>query len=1113
MKPLFQNTYTRDNFTKIIRNVFSHTYNELPNPEQITEINTTLAEKAYKLGAIKLTCGKEIAVYETVLSPNCNVSRNRVGIRNLLRNSWKYYDGAFIASYKPNDNEWRFSFLSETRGFDDKGDYVKQVTQAKRYTYLFGIEHPCRTAKERFEILKSSDKKLKDIIEAFSVETLTKEFYKELFEWYEWAIDPKTGVTFPNNPNIFEDDREKIDEKIIRLITRLLFVWFLKQKQLIPNNLFDVNELKNILVAFDPESKENGSYYCAILQNLFFATLNKEIKDRAFAKKFDNKREVKTLYRYQEMFIEKKEKNVLKLFHSVPFLNGGLFECLDKTIGMDGIQYAFDGFSRNAAKASNGNFKHRAFIPNTLFFDPVKGIIPILKKYNFTVEENTPEEIEVALDPELLGKVFENLLGAYNPETHETARKQSGSFYTPREIVDFMVNESLIAYLIDKKTEVDTETIKSLFYSYELPKELANDHALCLDISETLRRIKILDPACGSGAFPMGILNKMVSVLEKLDKQNDYTPYGQKLHLIEECIYGVDIQNIAVQISKLRFFISLICEQHEKNNNPDDNYGIKPLPNLETKFVTANTLIGLTKREQLNLFENPEIEITQIELLKIRNEHFFAATANEKKMLRYRDSILREKLAKLLEENGDFAPRSAKQLAKWNPYDQNASSPFFDPKWMFGVKDGFDVVIGNPPYVQLQSNGGALAKMYENCNYKTFARTGDIYCLFYERGWQLLNKGGHLCYITSNKWMRAGYGEATRDFLAKNTNPKLLIDFGGVRVFESATVDTNILLFAKENNTFNTQACVIKDKELKNLSDYFRQNQIETAFSNGTENWVILSQIERQIKEKIESVGKPLKDWNIQINYGIKTGFNDAFIINGAKRQELISQDPKSAEIIRPILRGRDIKPYFYAFSDLYLIATFPSLKIDIEQFPAIKQHLLSFGYDRLKQTGEKGSRKKTNNKWFETQDSIGYWEDFYKQKIIYPNMTKFLPFILDNKGFLTNQKCFIMTGEFLYFLVAFFNSSLFKFCFRDNFPELQGGTRELSKIFFEKIPVINVSEDIDFSFKKKVIELEYNKSKGLNTKSIELEIDELIFDLYKLSQEEKNTIGFIEIQ
>ncbi|HPL05486.1 MAG TPA: Eco57I restriction-modification methylase domain-containing protein, partial [Bacteroidales bacterium] len=910
MKSLFQSKYSRDNFTKIIRNVFAYTYKELSNPEQIIEFDTALAEKAYKLGVIELACGKEIAVYETVLAPNCNLSRNRVGVRNLLRNSWKYYDGAFIASYKPEENEWRFSFLSETKGFDDKGDYSKQVTQAKRYTYLFGTEHPCRTANERFKSLKESKKELKDIIEAFSVETLTKEFYKELFDWYEWAIDPKTGITFPNNTNIAEDDREKIDEKIIRLITRLLFVWFIKQKQLVPNNLFNVDELKKILVDFDAESKENGNYYNAILQNLFFATLNKEIKDRAFAKEEYNKREVKTLYRYQEMFIEKDEKTLLKLFHIVPFLNGGLFECLDKTVGMDGVQYAFDGFSRNAARASNGNFKHRAFIPNELFFKSEKGIIPLFEKYNFTVEENSPNEIQVALDPELLGKVFENLLGAYNPETKEIARNQSGSFYTPREIVDYMVNESLIAFLTEKKSELGIETIRKLFYEDELPKELADNHNLCVDISEALRKVKILDPACGSGAFPMGILNKMVPVLEKLDRQRSYSVYEQKLHLIEECVYGVDIQNIAVQISKLRFFISLICEQHETNVNPNDNYGIKTLPNLETKFVTADTLIGLAKREkQLNLFENPEIETTQKELLKVRNEHFYASTAYKKKALRDKDAELREKLAELLEENGDFASEKAKQLSKWNPYDQNSRSPFFDPEWMFGVKDGFDIVIGNPPYVQLQSNGGSLAKIYEKCNYKTFARTGDIYCLFYERGCQLLKQGGHLCYITSNKWMRAGYGEATRKFFAEKTNPKQLIDFGGLQVFESATVDTNILLFAKEKNTFKTQACVIKNKELKKLSDYFRQHAILISFTN-SESWVVLSEIEQSIKAKIEAIGTPLKNWDINIYRGVLTGFNEAFIISGDKKNEILAnckddtERKKTDELIRPILRG-----------------------------------------------------------------------------------------------------------------------------------------------------------------------------------------------------------------
>ena len=1112
MKSLFQSKYSRDNFTKIIRNVFAYTYKELSNPEQIIEFDTALAEKAYKLGVIELACGKEIAVYETVLAPNCNLSRNRVGVRNLLRNSWKYYDGAFIASYKPEENEWRFSFLSETKGFDDKGDYSKQVTQAKRYTYLFGTEHPCRTANERFKSLKESKKELKDIIEAFSVETLTKEFYKELFDWYEWAIDPKTGITFPNNTNIAEDDREKIDEKIIRLITRLLFVWFIKQKQLVPNNLFNVDELKKILVDFDAESKENGNYYNAILQNLFFATLNKEIKDRAFAKEEYNKREVKTLYRYQEMFIEKDEKTLLKLFHIVPFLNGGLFECLDKTVGMDGVQYAFDGFSRNAARASNGNFKHRAFIPNELFFKSEKGIIPLFEKYNFTVEENSPNEIQVALDPELLGKVFENLLGAYNPETKEIARNQSGSFYTPREIVDYMVNESLIAFLTEKKSELGIETIRKLFYEDELPKELADNHNLCVDISEALRKVKILDPACGSGAFPMGILNKMVPVLEKLDRQRSYSVYEQKLHLIEECVYGVDIQNIAVQISKLRFFISLICEQHETNVNPNDNYGIKTLPNLETKFVTADTLIGLAKREkQLNLFENPEIETTQKELLKVRNEHFYASTAYKKKALRDKDAELREKLAELLEENGDFASEKAKQLSKWNPYDQNSRSPFFDPEWMFGVKDGFDIVIGNPPYVQLQSNGGSLAKIYEKCNYKTFARTGDIYCLFYERGCQLLKQGGHLCYITSNKWMRAGYGEATRKFFAEKTNPKQLIDFGGLQVFESATVDTNILLFAKEKNTFKTQACVIKNKELKKLSDYFRQHAILISFTN-SESWVVLSEIEQSIKAKIEAIGTPLKNWDINIYRGVLTGFNEAFIISGDKKNEILAnckddtERKKTDELIRPILRGRDIKRYSYNFADLWLINTHNGIKekgvkpINIDDYPAVKQHLDKY-LPQLEKRQDKGDTPYNLR-------NCAYIEDFNRQKIIYPNMTKFMPFYLDNNGFYTNQKCFIVTGSNIGFLTAFLNSSLFKFCYIDNFPKLGEKGRELSKIFFDKISVIQPDDNIEEQFMSVVIDIQkqYTKEKAIT-------IDKMLFSLYGLTEKEQKAIGFIEIK
>ena len=295
------------------------------------------------------------------------------------------------------------------------------------------------------------------------------------------------------------------------------------------------------------------------------------------------------------------------------------------------------------------------------------------------------------------------------------------------------------------------------------------------------------------------------------------------LSIIENCIYGSDIQSIAAQITKLRFFISLICDCEKDASKP--NFGIPTLPNLETKFVVVNSLIGRKNKGvdvQGDLFVDSEIIRLKNELQKIRHQHFIADSTAKKVRLRKQDEQLREELRNILKQGYD-SQLGAEQLAAWNPYDQNAVSPFFDPEWMFGVADGFDIVIGNPPYVQLQKNSGELAKLYENHNYFTFDRRGDVYCLFYERGWQLLKKGGHLCYITSNKWMRADYGETTRDFFANKTNPMLLIDFAGVKIFESATVDTNILLFSKSNNQHKT-VCTVTNKQnkdsVKNLSFY-----------------------------------------------------------------------------------------------------------------------------------------------------------------------------------------------------------------------------------------------------------------------------------------------------
>ena len=1028
-KEIIESKYNREAWQQLLHDIFLSNVSFWRSPKEV-KANSRLAKNALNLGKISLSDGEALAIYEVELSDKVDIERNRAGIRDMLTKDWRDmgYAGAFLFCYRKNESVLRFSYVSETWGFNKDGIYEKLSTNTKRFTYLLGEGRGCRTAIEQFGALKNSKLALSDVTAAFSVEALTKQFYKDLYEWYQWAVDPASGVYFPNNTSIEADDREDIETKIIRLITRIMFVWFIKQKELVPNKIFDVDFLETILKDFDPNSAVVGNYYNAILQNLFFGTLNRAIEDeqgnkRKFATNV--KKDIKTLYRYAEMFTIR-EDEVIKLFSEVPFLNGGLFECLDKTKTIDGVEqaYNYDGFSRNDKKFADGRYRNRAVVPNVLFFEPERGLISILSRYNFTIEENSPEEQQVALDPELLGKVFENLLGAYNPETKETARNQSGSFYTPREIVNYMVDESLISYL------GNTAFVRSLFspeFVYDKTKE-----AEYKTIADKLKAIKILDPACGSGAFPMGLLNKMIEILCHITP--DENIYEMKLAIIENCIYGSDIQSIAAQITKLRFFISLICNCEKDATKP--NFGIPTLPNLETKFVAANSLIAKKKQVSHNLFENPEIEPTKKELTEIRHEHFSAKTAYRKSTLREKDKQLREKLAKLLEQDNDFAPEDAKQLAAWNPYDQNAVAEFFDPAWMFGVSDGFDIVIGNPPFIQLQNDGGKLAKLYADCNYKTYARTGDIYCLFYERGYQLLKPNGHLCYITSNKWMRAGYGEKTREFFAKNTNPLLLIDFAGVKIFESATVDTNILLFAKAVNEHKT-LCAVTNKQnkdsVKNLSVFVQQSGSECEFSN-SDSWVILSPIEQSIKRKIESVGTPLKDWDINIYRGVLTGYNEAFIISTEKRDEILancqSEDERArtAELIRPILRGRDIKRYGYNWANLWLINTHNGIRgklerVHIEDYPAIKAHLDQY-WDRISKRADKGDTPYNLR-------NCAYLEDFSKPKIVWGEISDRSKFAYESDGLCVPEATtFLMIGKDLPYLLCMLNSPLAEWFF-----------------------------------------------------------------------------------
>ena len=1137
LRTIFQSSFNLGTWQVLLKDFF-HSKELRLQPEFVGGKD---GESGFYLGALDTVDHYRIGLFWYEITKG-SVVHKKVGLRQLVKSfinpNWGEFDAA-LAVFSEG-NHWRLSLIC---------DIKEEAMSPRRFTYVFGDENSFyNTPVARFEFLQKNGITFENLKNAFSVEALTKQFYNELFDWYQWAVKDETGVTFPNNTATEDDDREQIDTKIIRLITRLMFVWFIKQKDLVPSKLFDAKQMKKVIKDFDPQSKTSGNYYNAILQNLFFATLNRAIVDEDGKKRCFDKtvgKGVKTTYRYAELFTISEEE-VIKLFADVPFLNGGLFECLDKTKTIDGVEkaYNYDGFSRNDKKFADGRYRNRAFVPNNLFFDPEYGLFSILNRYNFTIEENTPNEQQVALDPELLGKVFENLLGAYNPETKETARNQSGSFYTPREVVNYMVDESLVAYL------GDTPLVRALLsddFVYESSKE-----AEYKSIAAKLKSIKILDPACGSGAFPMGLLNRIVDILERISPEASL--YQLKLALIENCIYGIDIQSIAVQISKLRFFISLICDCEKDETKP--NFGIPTLPNLETKFVCANSLIDKqTEDSQGNLFEDPRIQETKDKLIELRNEHFRAKSTSQKRRLREKDDELRKCLAQLLAENDMASRADAEQMARWNPYDQNASSEFFSAEWMFNVKDGFDIVIGNPPYIQLQNNSGELGKLYAPCGYQSFASTGDIYCLFYERGWQLLKKSGHLCYITSNKWMRAGYGEKLRSFLATKTNPQLLIDFGGVKVFESATVDTNILLFEKGANAHKT-LCAVTNKQnkdsLKQLSVFVQQQGSYCDFSGG-DSWVILSPIEQSIKRKIEAVGTPLKDWDINIYRGVLTGYNEAFIISSERRDEILSnckseeEKKRTDELIRPILRGRDIKRYGYEWAKLYLIATFPARHYDIDKYPAVKQYLLSFAYDyliengnkwvaenhladfckqKLAQTGqyvvingkhitddkgnkEKG-RKKTSNKWFETQDSISYWEEFFKPKIVYmeiqtDNESEGYPFpcfSYDENDCITLNTAYTMSSPSVdvKYILGILNSKLGRFLTKLYVTQLQQRQFRMLAQYVTRFPLPKWSNN------KELIDL-VNKELRNHSTETEKRIDAFVERLYGLTADESDVI------
>lgn len=1043
------------------------------------------------------------------------LERTRTALRNFvvrhLKNREKFY--ALVAFYSKEDDgmEWRLSLVKidiETER-TDKGKIKakEEIVPAKRFSFLVGENENAHTAQKQLLPLLVNDHSNPLIIKekdgdgsvegAFSIEKVTDEFYEQYKELY---------LKLTENAALTETlEKEGLDPVrfVKKLLGQIVFLYFLQKKGWlgVPKDQKMGEGPKNFLrKKFDEINENGGSYFNDFLRFLFYDALAKEHNDEGI--KYFNK----------------------NLGCKIPFLNGGLFEADYEN--WDTLDLNIDN-----TLFSNPNEKTKAGDKGT-------GILDVFDRYNFTIREDEPLEKEVAVDPEMLGKVFENLLDV-------TDRKSKGAFYTPREIVHYMCQESLIHYLdntmnsytesyqsidsdqaslfggsSDKKgnlkievenkgdIRVPKEDIQQFIrhghlvlehettvtgkgketdsYKYKLPESIRKN-AEALD--KALAGIKICDPAIGSGAFPVGLLHEIVIarlVLNSFLQKEEHTAYNFKRHAIQESIYGVDIDASAIDIARLRLWLSMIVDE-------EDYETIEALPNLDYKIVKGDSLVGF-------LFDSVGRTAVLEKVEALKGKMITETDHNEKENIRRQ---VRELLDPIYQN-------SAKGLGYQVDFDYRYE---FSEIFTKGRK-GFDLVIGNPPYVQISKLNEQLKKTLSKLQFKTFSSSGDIYELFYEKGNNILAKGGHLCYITSNKWLRANYGKSTRQYFLTQTNPELLFDFGQEMVFSSAIVHSNILLFQNARFQGQFEGCQMARGKLngQSLDQYFEENAISLDYFT-EEVWAISTPELIRAKSNLEHIGSKLSKWKINFRRGVLTGYNPAFILGKKEVDEIISLDKKSEELLSPILRGRDTRKYYCNFSDLFIICTFPTKKIDISEFPGIEKHLLTFDKRKLEQTGqsfinEQGekdkSRKATKHKWFETQDSIAYYSEFEKPKIVFSEIVSEPQFYYDIDRYYPEATAFLITGNNLKWLTAFLNSEPITVLFRIFYAggELVGKYR-YKKAFLENLPIPEPIPDYEEIVDVIVDYLTFFKGKykdesknHLTSKYFELVIDGLVYEI-----------------
>jgi type II restriction/modification system DNA methylase subunit YeeA len=905
-------------------------------------------------------------------------------------------------------------------------------------------------------------------------------------------------------------------------------------------------------------------------------------------------------------FNERKDHIKVK-YDNIPYLNSSLFDKIDleqEILEINQLQnsYTIPVFSNSVLKDDSG--KKITGDKITLEY-----LLDFLDVYDFSSEGKgkIQEKSKTIINASVLGLIFEKINGY-----------KDGSYFTPSFITMYMARESIRNSIVQKFNEKYNWNCNDFYDVYNFIASNKNKQNI-LEYNSLINSITICDPAVGSGHFLVSALNELIACKSdlgiladntgkilpvKVQIENDeliftdhegiiftYNPknkdsqhiqmsiFNEKVNLIENCLFGVDINPKSVYITRLRLWIELL-----KNAYYNDANLLETLPNIDMNIKKGNSLVSrfdihsdkfrikdLANIEEYKNLVNKYKNVTrktekknilsQIENIKNNIQSFILSKSEQKYKLNKlveefhekfeNENLLQFELSEKQKREQERRKNALlakietlkKEIQELQSSNENNSNYF---EWGFEFPEifdddgnflGFDIVIGNPPYIQLQKDGGKLAKLFEKMNYETFARTGDIYALFYEKGIALLKDNAYLIFITSNKWMRAGYGEKLRNFFTKH-KPLILIDLGP-GVFESATVDTNILMIQKVEqasllvkNEEESQsgmidlpfyACTLKS-DIKNNTDiaaYFEANKI--LMSKPTSNaWTISGDIERKIKEKIEKIGKPLKDWDVKIYRGVLTGLNEAFIIDGKKKDELIATDPESAEIIKPILRGRDIKRYKAEFADLWIIFIpwhFPLHKDPTisgasekaedafkREYPAIYNHLLKYKNQLSKRNkDETGIRYE----WYALQRCANtYLDEFEKEKVVWAETDQLLNTVIVPKEMFLQKTCFMIITTRLKLINGYLNSSASQWYIRSSSSNLGTKGMSLTKDSVKEIPLPPITptnepivEQIEVLVDK-ILEAK-KQTPAADTSQWEQEIDELVYGLYGVTEEE----------